>query len=118
MVFLGYAAFVAVPVLVLAPKSGRTLTTVQVALSFVTFVALLVAGRWRWTFQLARLTLALWALRGVEAAIRIGVVPWFFLVPAPQPLLVRLLMIVGAAALCGLFWLYGFGRGTRAFYGW
>ena len=117
MIFLGYAAFVALPILVLGPQTGLTLTAVQVALSFATFLALWLAGRSRLTFHLARVTLALWAARGVYAACQIVVVPRFTVVPSPQPPLNQVLMVLGAGALCNLFWLYGFGRRSRAFYG-
>ena len=117
MAFLGYAAFVALPMLVLGSQGSQWLTAVQVGLSFATFLALWLAGRWRLTFHLARLTLALWAARGIYAACRIAVAPWFTAVPSPQPPLNRVLMVLGAGTLCGLFWLYGFRRRSRAFYG-
>ena len=117
MAFLGYAAFVALPMLVLGSQGSQWLTAVQVALSFATFLALWLAARWRPTFHLARLTLALWAARGIYAACRIVVTPWFTVVPSPQPPLIQGLMVLGVGALCCLFWLYGFGRRSRAFYG-
>ena len=115
--FLGYAAFVALPFLVLGPPTGHALTATLVTLSFATFFALCLSGRRRLTFHLARATLALWAACGVGAAWRMIAAPWFFPASRPQPPLIQVLMLLGAGALCGLFYLYGFGRRSRAFYG-
>ena len=116
MAFLGYAAFVALPFLVLGPPTGQALTAVLVTLSFATFFSLWLLGRWRLTFHLARTTLALWAASGVYAALRMIVAPWFS-AARPQSPVVQVLMVLGVGAICGLFWLYGFGRRTRVFYG-
>ena len=117
MAFLGYAAFVALPFLVLGPPTGQATTAVLVTLSFATFFALVLRGRWRPTFHLARVTLALWAGRAVYAAWRMVAAPWFSAAARPQPVLIQILMVLGTAALCALFYGYGFGRRCRAFYG-
>ena len=118
MAFLVYAGFVMLPFLVLGPpRTGQTLTAVMVTLNFATFFALCVLGRWRLTFHLARVTLALWAACGVYAAGRMIAAPWFSAAARPEPALIQVIMVLGVAALCGLFYLYGFGRRSRAFYG-
>ena len=116
MAFLVYAGFVALPFLVLGPPTSQTLTAVLVTLSFVTVFALWLLGRWRLTFHLARATLALWAACGLFAACRMIAAPWFS-TARPQPALIQVIMVLGVGALCGLFYLYGFGRRSRAFYG-
>ena len=117
MAFLVYAGFVALPFLVYGPPTRHTLTAVLVTFSFAAFLALCLLGRWRLTFHLARATLALWAICGVNAAWRMIVAPWFSAAARPQSLAIQICMFVGVGALCGLFWLYGFGRRSRAFYG-
>ena len=117
MAFLVYAGFVALPFLVLGPPTGQTLTAVLVTLSFATVFALWLLARWRLTFHLARGTLALWAACGVFAAGRMIAAPWYSAAARPQPVLIQVIMVVGAGALCGLCYLYGFGRRSRAFYG-
>ena len=117
MAFLGYAAFVALPFLVLGPPTGQAMTAVLVTLSFATFLALVLLRRWQLTFHLARATLALWAARGVYAAWRMITAPWFSAAARPKPVLIQVLMVLGVGALCALFYQYGFGRRCRAFYG-
>ena len=117
MAFLVYAGFVALPFLVLGPPTGQALTAVLVTLSFATVFALWLLARWRLTFHLARVTLALWAACGVFAAGRMIAVPWFSAAARPQPALIQVIMALGVSALCALFYLYGFGRHSRAFYG-
>ncbi len=116
-VFLGYAAFVALPMLVLGPQNGFSLTAVQIGLSFAAFSSLGLLGRWQPTFHLVRVTLALWAVRAVYTAWHLIGAPWFSTTARPQPLLIQIVMALGAGALCCLFCLYGFGRRSRAFYG-
>ena len=116
MGFMVYAGFVALPFLVLGPPGDQTLTAVLVTLSFATVFALWLLGHRRLTFHLARMTLALWAACGVFAAFRMVAAPWFS-AARPQPALIQVIMVVGVSALCVLFYVYSFGRRSRAFYG-
>ncbi len=115
-VFLGFASFVALPLLVLSPKPVPWAATALISASGLAAIGLLALARNRVTFELTRVVLGAWAARGVYAVFTQVAHPAPMATADPMPLINQIILACGVGGLFSLFAIFGFGRGTRAFY--